>query len=447
MGLLPDKSLTTLPIYNDRCHRSHYSVDASGYSVWPDSVGVPRDSDELVRLVRYCIRRGVPIIPRGGGTGLVGGALGRGMVFDMTQMAQMSMEGDVVNVSSGVFLGALNKFLARYGQMIGPNPSVGPYCTVGGMVATNAAGSRSLKYGALIDNLVGVTIVDGHGDVVDLPEDVPYGGRIFDICRMADVSTYPRTTKNSCGYRMDAVRNGAEAHRIIPASEGTLGVVVSARLRTYPVPVRRHLVRITYDSSSDAAADVPTIMGYEPESLEMMGPMTPVSSGPVLLAGFDTDTPLQSLRHDMAGRKLDVLSDSEAIWWSDMRNGALSAALRGGATAGMVEDAAVPISHLPDLLAAIEELRPPDGHLAYFGHAGNGNIHVRLTKQPSDEASEAYLARVIELGGTITGEHGDGLVRTSMVRQQYGDTNYGLFKELKMLFDPYNIMNPGKIVP
>lgn len=417
----------------------------------PWGVSVPQNESEVCGAVRRAVAQNIPVIARGGGTGLVGGSLGDGIVLDMMHLDQIKVDGSQVRAGAGVYRRHLDAALAQHSRLFGPNPSVGPYCTVGGMVATNAAGSRSLRYGSVIDNLEAVTIVDGLGNLIRLPENEAYASDIAKICANVHPDSYPDTTKNSCGYRLDAAMSPDASHRVVAASEGTLGIVVSATLRTHVIPEPRYLALIRYDDAVSAAADCPGMVGNDPLSLEIVGPgLLPDVSGSqcVLFAEFDTDpagwdVPLSDM---IQGRIDGVMVGNEAdIWWR-RRNAALSTALRDGAAAGITEDAAVPLRNLPQLFDTIYDIWPGQGRLFYFGHAGNGNVHLRFKVSPSEAESEAYLERVMALGGTVTGEHGDGLIRTHMVQRQYDDDTYSLFVRLKALFDPHNILNPGKIV-
>ena len=454
MGLLSDTPLIT----SDAYHTGYYSTDASGYVVRPEAVALPRSIPEVSRMVRWALHRRIPVTPRGAGTGLVGGALGSGLVLDTSHMYNIAYEAGVLFAEPGARLGAVGALLHRHGRILGPNPSVGPYCSVGGMVATNASGSRSLGYGSVIDNLESVIIVDGRGDVVELPADPHYAGLIHDICGQA--GPFPSTTKNSCGYRLDAA--AGHPHRVVAASEGTLGVVVGAHLATYRAPRRRVLVVMEYDSGRAAAADCAHIVECGPVALEIAGPgiMEGYEGSCVLFAEFhDTHRPpgldLEGPRYAdvicgmvrrASSRRPVLIRDIDG--WLARRGAALSYSLRisPDCSPSIIEDATVPPERLPDLFDIIQELAGRTGFAPiYYGHAGSGNIHVRA---PADSrTAEWYLEEVISLGGTITGEHGDGMGRTGMVGRQYGTHNCRLFGLLKHAFDPFHIMNPGKILP
>ena len=443
------------PLFVEPHHLRYYSVDASGYCVKPSAVAFPGTAEDVAGLVRRAISRGTSVTARGGGTGLVGGSLNRGIILDMSGFRKVRINEDTADAGPGVPRGMLDEMLEGSSRFFAPNPSVGRYCTIGGMVATNASGSRSLKYGSTLDNLEEVTLVDGRGDIITLPQNKDYSVQVARICGKADLESYPATTKNSCGYRLDAVPTAAESHRVVAASEGTLGVIISARLRTFPEPRERRLVVIGYDSELEAAEDCAGIVRHRPSALEVVGPdvlecaMTPAIC--LLLAEFDTpaDDWEGGLRNTISGKILDNATGSAAGRWWRRRDTSLAASLRltkNALTPSIIEDAAVPLARLPDLFEALAELRRnTGGRVFYYGHAGNGNIHVRTATETGSDA-EWYLDTVMDMGGTITGEHGDGIARTRFVKRQYGEKNHALFADLKRLFDPHNVLNPGKIV-
>lgn len=443
MGLLQNK------IIKDLSYRRFYSVDASGFSIIPDSVYVPSNIEDIQHIIRHATHNNTTITCRGGGTGLTGGALNSGIILDMKLFNDLALNNDVLSAGSGVYKGTLDKILESESRLYGPNPSVGPYCTVGGMVANNAAGSHSLKYGCTIDNLIKITIIDGRGDIITLPDDEHYSGIIYDICSDVDLDMYPCTTKNSSGYRLDAATTPKDSHKVVAASEGTLGVIVSVDLKTFTKPSLVYLVIISYADGHAAASDCINILKLNPLSLEIMGPgVLCDDDNTVLFVEFDV--PLvqwYDTLHNIAQGKIILCKDkSDAqIWWS-RRSSALSRTMSYYRdTPDIIEDVAVPPEKIPSLMELLYELeRRSSQKVYYYGHIGNGNIHVR---HPANRhLSKWYLDNIMQMHGTITAEHGDGLGRTPYVAQQYGDKNYNAFLRLKELFDPYTIFNPGKVV-
>ena len=496
-----------------------YAADAGPFAARPAAAAVPRDEDDVAAAVRLAAGRGIPVTVRGGGTGLAGGAVGHGIVLDMRLLDRVEFDGAggggaagkdaSVRAAAGAPKGAIDALLAGRGYFLGPNPSVGPYCTAGGMVATNASGSRSLKYGSIIDNLLGVRVIDGLGRAADLPADGPLSARILSAAAApagraaaAAAPAFPAVAKNSCGYRIDALATAADSHKVFAGSEGTLGVVVSARLRVAREPEWRRLCVVACRSPADAAADCLALRAASPSALEYvdrhtlsgMGGMAPAGAACALLAEFDgpaarraapSDLLPPSLRGTVAASTAD---ESEMRRWWRLRDTALSRTLGpGGAaprspaggrrpasrplatppSAHVVEDAAVPPARVGDLLALIASLEGRFGLRAIvYGHIGSGNLHVRLAGAGLDGSdgdgagahpaslrprmrriAEWYFERVVAMGGTISGEHGDGLARTWFVGRQYGAAAMGRFAALKALLDPANILNPGKVVP
>ena len=495
-----------------------YAADAGPFEARPAAAAVPRDESDAAAAVRIAADLGVPVTARGGGTGLAGGAVGSGIVLDMRMLDGVEVDGGAAGCAASVAAGAgapkgkIDGLLERRGLFLGPSPSVGPYCTAGGMVATNASGSRSLKYGSVIDNLLGVRIVDGLGRVADLPADASLSARIAAAARgdAGDPAAgFPATEKNSCGYRIDAVASAADAHKALAGSEGTLGIVLSARLRAAELPESRRLYVVACRSPADAAADCLALRAGFPSALEYVDGRTlsrmeggsggggagggmagmPDGTACALLAEFDAPAggagaspPEAGCMGSLRGTVADSASGEEDMsrWWR-LRDTALSATLRGGGgeggggrtgTAGaspppayVVEDAAVPPGRVGELLALISRLEERFGLRAtVYGHIGSGNLHVRLSGGEGDDyggvgdgwpegrprmrrIAEWYLGRVVAMGGTITGEHGDGLARTWLVSRQYGAPALRRFAALKSLLDPRGILNPGKVVP
>jgi len=443
-----------------------YSVDSSLYQIRPKLVVFPKNSSDIVKILRIAKKRKISVTPRGGATGLVGSALNDGIILDMKNFGKIKVARDFVYVEPGVRKGQLDEALSRRKKFLGPNPSVGPYCTIGGMIATNASGSRSLKYGSIIDNLLEVTIITGTGKTVTLPSRTKLASSVLKIAESIDKTRFPRVSKNSCGYRLDAVSDNT-THKVIAASEGTLGVIVSAKLRIFRIPQRRVLLVLGYDSIKNAADDSQNLVKLGPSALELVDRNTmknfknkfPKKTNCLLFVEFDSDirTKITRIKKISTGKTLYSLGDAKSIgrWWA-YRNSALHFSLKnllaGQLSPHIIEDATVPVEKLKDLVAIAQNLGKSFGaKLVMYGHAGNGNIHVRVAMPKNDNnvidrLARKFFSHVICLGGTITGEHGDGLARTKFVRMQYDQNTYQKFMKLKRQFDPNFILNPNKIV-
>ncbi|MDP2668187.1 MAG: FAD-binding oxidoreductase [Nitrosopumilaceae archaeon] len=445
----------------------YYSVDSSAYKIKPKVVVIPKNLKDIVLVLRFASQRKISVTPRGTGTGLVGSALGDGIILDMKNFDKIKISKNHVEVDAGALKGNLDKELLKHGKFFGPNPSVGPYCTVGGMIATNASGSRSLKYGSMIDNLLEVTLVTGTGDLIKLPSKTKYAEFIVSVANSVDKSTFPQVSKNSCGYRLDAINNQNESQKIIAGSEGTLGVVVSAKLKIRKIPQRRSLLILGYDSVIRAAHDCQNLIKLKPSALEFVDHNTMKnfkasflrSINCLLFIEFDENIK-QSIAH------LNKISDAKILhkldneseiqkWWK-YRDSALYYSMKKvlpkESMPHIIEDATVPVSRLAELFSIADMIRKKlHAKIIMYGHAGNGNIHVRLifpnkSKKAIKKIATWFFTRIVKIGGTITGEHGDGLARSEFVKLQYGKKTYLAFNKIKQRFDPYNILNQDKII-
>ncbi|MGI0073484.1 MAG: FAD-binding oxidoreductase [Nitrosotalea sp.] len=444
-----------------------YSVDASSYILKPSVVAFPRNENDIIKILRYASKNKIPVTARGGGTGLVGAALGSGIILDMKHLERIKIGPDNVEVDSGVSKGRLDRELKKHGRFLGPDPSIGPFCTIGGMVATNASGSHSLKYGSMIDNLLQVKIITSYGKLITLPNKDNIGKKIIKLIKPQIQKSFPLVSKNSCGYRIDKIKSEKDIQKIITASEGTLGIIVSAKLKTIPIPKKVVLITISYKTIKQAVLDVTKIVKLEPSALEIIDnnivqhikTKIPKDTHCMLFVEFDENLVknIISIKNISSGKIIKIITKRQEIsqWWS-FRNSALSYSLRSiskqETVPSLIEDATVPVEKLPLLLDLAENLASKhDMKMVIYGHAGNGNLHIRPVLKKKDKRlikkiAKEFFSGVILLGGCITGEHGDGLARTEFVKLQYGDETYSLFKKIKHIFDPTNILNPGKII-
>lgn len=455
-------------VLSDKHDLNLYSVDASSYIVKPLVVVVPKNEQDIIAIVNYASKHNISITVRGAGTGLVGSALGKGIILDLKNFDKIRQNQDRVEVGAGVFKGNLDNELEKSGRFFAPNPSIGPHCTMGGMVATNASGSRSLKYGSTIDNLLGVRIITANGQIVDLPSQSKFSRTIFKMIKTNLQKKFPRVSKNSCGYRLDAIKKISDLHKIIAASEGTLGIITSIKLKTLPIPTKRMLIVLSYDTIRQAALVTPKIVKLKPSALELVDNnitkhiRTRLTKIPNCLLFVEFDDNLDRCKKNLLEiipkekiLKL-IIRDSEIKKWWDFRNSALSYSLRSITTKEsiptIIEDATVPVGKLEILIDIIEKIsKKYNMKFVLYGHAGNGNLHVRpiledKNKKRIRRIAKEFFSQVIAIGGSITGEHGDGLARSEFVRMQYDEAVYSVFKKIKNKFDPKNILNPDKII-
>lgn len=460
--------LVSCQVLSDKSDLNFYSVDASSYIIKPSVVVIPENEQEIISILKYASRNRISVTARGAGTGLVGSALGKGIILDLKNFNKIKIRQNQAEVGAGVFKGKLDFELAKKGRFFAPNPSIGPYCTIGGMVATNASGSHSLKYGSTIDNLLGIRIITANGDVLELPSNSKFSRIIFRIIKKDLQKKFPRVSKNSCGYRLDAIKTIYDLHKIIAASEGTLGIITSVKIKTLPLPAKQMLVILNYKTIKQAALDSAKIVKLKPSALEIVDEnvakhiKTRLTKNSSCLLFVEFDCNLNKCKKNLneiisKEQIVKILTDDSEIrkWWG-FRNSALSYSLRSITTKEtmptMIEDATVTVGKLVMLVDLIEKIsKKYKMRFVLYGHAGNGNLHIRpilkgKNKKRMRSIAKEFFSQVIALGGSITGEHGDGLARSEYVKLQYGKDVYSVFKEIKNRFDPKNILNPGKII-
>ena len=454
-------------ISNDDLIRKFYSVDASFYKIKPQIVIFPKSEKDIIKIIKIAKKYNASVTARGAGTGLVGSALGKHIVLDFKKMNKIKIQKNTVRIEPGVIKGILDERLAKQRKFFAPNPSVGKYCSIGGMIGTNASGSHALKYGSVIDNILEVTVIDGNGKKITLPKNKKTGKQILSIAKKVDQEKFVKISKNSCGYRLNSIKNMQDSHKIIAGSEGTLGIVTSAKFKIRDIPKRKALVIISYKKVHDIHCDVNKITKLNPAAVEYLDSHTikniehnfPKQTIASLFVEFDErlSNNIKKITN-MAKGKIEFITykSNEIQKWWNYRNSALAYSLRTiskkNLTPHIIEDAALPIENLENIFEIIKSINKKyKTKTIVYGHAGNGNLHVRLvmkkhSKTVLKNTAKLFFKEIFNYGGTITAEHGDGIARSEFVKIQYGRKNYQLFKELKKTFDPQNILNPGKII-
>jgi D-lactate dehydrogenase len=442
----------------DPDERLTYGYDNSRQLALPDAVALPTTREQVLALVRACRAARVPVIARGRGTNTTGAAVpvAGGVVVSFERMNRILAirPGDrCAVVEPGVLNGDLQRALAAHGLFWPPDPTSADYSTVGGNLACNAGGPRAVKYGASRDNLLALAAVTGAGELIH--------------CGSA-------TTKGATGY---------DLQRLLVGSEGTLALIVEATLKLAPLPLERRVLRALYRDVASAAAAVARLMAQPvtPSMLEFMdgdcvrlarehmlstsgGTDLPAEAGALLMIEADGDATtlphaIDALRRAASGDgllSLDAAPDAaarERLWAARK---ALSPALRTLAPGKLNEDVVVPVSRIPELVDGVQALaREFALAIVAFGHAGNGNLHVNILYDNADAAqsqrAQAALARVfaltLALGGTLSGEHGIGLLKREFMPLAIDAPTLALMRQLKAVFDPDGILNPGKLLP
>ena len=370
-------------------------------------------------------------------------------------------------VGSGILKGILDKKLEKYGKFFPPNPSIGSFCSIGGMLGNNSSGSRSLKYGSMIDNVSEITFIDGNGKKRIFPKDDTITEKILNITKKIDKNKFPNVTKNSSGYRIDKASSRENIHKLMIGSEGTLGIITSVKLKIRNKPKKRFLFVIGYESIKIALKNCIEIKKLNPAAIEFVDKPTfrqmkhNFNSNLKCLLFVELDENIKENQEKMHKvikskiiQKLEI--ESDILKWWKYRDSALHYSLKSikkqKRIPHIIEDAAVPLEKIPKIFTILNKINKKyqTKSIAY-GHVGNGNIHIRLSSNEINSKkirniSNEYFEEVIKLKGTITAEHGDGLARSEFIRNQYGAKNYQIFIEIKKIFDPRKILNPGKII-
>jgi len=497
------KALLKGEVFCDEVHRTVYSSAACMYEIKPMAVVFPRDKDDVSLILRYCYDHSIPVTARGGGSGLAGQAIGSGIILDfsvhMNRILGVNESERTVNVQPGVVLSNLNGVLGHSNLFFPPDPSSGDYCTIGGMIANNSSGSHSLKYGATKDYVVSLEVILSDGEkavlgqiALDSPElqdlrkkDTHEGaiytsmiGLLWRNRKVIDEYS-PRVEKNSSGYNLkEAFTGGAvDLSRVIVGSEGTLAIVTEATLRLLEVPQHACSLVLVFDDLEKTGKAVLEARKYEPSAVEIMDEgvlkaargiggtveaLVPEGSKAVLLIEFDGEDrremekkarALESRAVNTTGVFAGDSKQIEDLW--QIRKAAVPIVMKTkerSRPVAFVEDIVVPPDSLPRFLERLHTiLERHSVDAPAYGHAGEGNIHVRpvldLSCQEGIEKMEA-IARDIyaltkEVGGSLSGEHGDGLVRAPFLKEFTGPL-YELFFWTKRIFDPKGILNPGK---
>jgi glycolate oxidase len=429
-----------------------YGFDASGLESSPSAVVWPQNVDDVVKIVDYARMHLIPIIPRGAGTGMTGGSIpSRGaIIVSMEKMnAILDIDKDNMNalVEPGVINGRLQRELARHKLFYPPDPASMNFCTIGGNVAENSGGPKALKYGVTRDYVLGLEAVLTNGQIIN---------------------TGVKTSKGVVGYDLT---------RLLVGSEGTLAVITKIRLRVLPLPGDVITLLLLFKDLEQSGAAVKQILstGIIPRTLEFIDGgavkavekykpvglpldveatlLIELDGQPSVIAG-ETEK-ISSICKNLNGEMIMAEDEHarEKIW--EARR-AISPALYHLMPSKINEDIVVPRNRVTEMLKALRRLSDETGiNIVSFGHAGDGNIHVNLMVDRKDKEEFERAMKLVKeifsitlaLGGTISGEHGVGLTKLDYISMEIPPVELELMKKIKKVFDPNNILNPGKIFP
>ena len=434
-------------VSDDRALLRAYSVDNSGLSHAPDIVAWPTTEAEVATVVRAANETGTPLCARGRATATTGASLAEqgGIVLSterMDKIVSIEPAGRTATVEPGVINGDLARELAGSGMLWPPDPSSAPYCTVGGNLATAAAGPRGVKYGGVRENVLAVRAVCGDGSVV---------------------ASGAAVHKHAAGY---------DLARLIVGSEGTLAVITQATLKLVPAPAARTLAAATFASSAQALSAVEEVMASPatPSAVEFLdegcvrmveGEAGGLGAGVGAALLLAVDSPGEQAAAAEMGRVLEAVVASGGSFASGARGEelwavrpVLSQRLREVAPVKVNEDVVVPVPELAGLVGHVQKACDKAGvKNVNFGHAGLGNLHVNLLVGEDGKEREAAMGivadlmeRVVGLGGCISGEHGVGIAKRGFMPMQADGATLALMRRVKAAFDPAGIMNPGKVL-
>lgn len=487
-----------------------YATDASLYEIRPLVVVVPRDADDARAAVRTASEHGAAILPRGGGTSLAGQTVGRAVVLDfsksMNRLLELDVDGRWARVEPGLVRDELNTLLEPHGLHFAPDPATSSRANVGGMIGNNSSGTKSILYGKTIDHVLELEVLLASGHVLHLgpspsadasprETEIVDGLRaLVDAHRDEIAARFPKTMRRVGGYPLDEllvddpIENPFNPAKILVGSEGTLGVILSAKIRLEPLPRAKALCVAHFESVLEAVRAVEPVLPFEPSAVEILDRtvLRNARKNPsaarlcdflvgepdtVLLIEFYGETAAdvdgraasaaQALRERGLGHAFPIFRDldriAQARVWEVRKAGlGLMLGVKGDRKPlPFIEDAAIPIPHLPEYVEKMLAFCAERGvDMPLYAHASVGVLHLRpmldLRRAADIELMRAISEHAFELtvryGGSWSSEHGDGLVRSEYNERFFGARLYQAFRDVKELFDPRHLMNPGKIV-
>jgi FAD/FMN-containing dehydrogenase/Fe-S oxidoreductase len=418
-------------VHFDLTSRTIYSTDASIYEILPTGVLIPRTIKALREAVMIAAEHQLPIIPRGAATGLAGGAVGKGLVIDLSKYLRNILEvgKDWISCEPGVVLDTVNATVP--GMRFGAETSTHNRATIGGMIATNAAGGYSMRFGPTSNHLLEVDLLTPDGEIHTL------GPSESSLIR------------NCAGYNLS---------QIVAGSEGTLGIVTRAKLKLIPDPQNVVLQVLPFETLEEAFAALPRLRTHNPLALELIDRKI-VELGlrsPIMRGKLDwLEKPAHLLVIATEGEKLPGRVDQPDDVWALRKAGLglLMSRRTYSRAVSFIEDVVVPVDKLLPFVQEVQTLlQKYDREVGIYGHVGEGCLHIRPFLDLGKEAHlipaiwEELLPMLKRYGGTTTGEHGDGLVRSWLIPKLFGEETLTRFRQIKQQFDPRNLMNPGKIL-
>nr|WP_245859116.1 FAD-binding and (Fe-S)-binding domain-containing protein [Luteimicrobium subarcticum] len=473
-----------------RLRRAEYSTDASNYRVVPDVVVMPRTVDDVLAVLEVARDRGVPVTSRGAGTSCAGNSVGPGVVLDfsrhLNQVLDLDPEARTARVQPGVVMSTLQKQAAPHRLRFGPDPSTQKRATLGGMIGNNACGPHAVAYGRTADNVVSLDVVDGAGrrflagagdtSFADVPGLADLVRRELGMIR----TELGRFGRQVSGYSLEHLlpENGSDLAKMLVGTEGTLVTLLEATVNLVPVAGAPTLVVLGYDDMALAADAVPALLAHQPLAIEGLDarlvdvvrrakgasnvPALPAGGGWLMVevGGASADAAMARAREIVAAsgtsatRIIPAGSEASAMWQIRADGAGLAGRTPDGKQAWPGwEDSAVPPAQLGAYLRELETLMASYGVDGLpYGHFGDGCVHLRLDipLETSGSVLRTFMtdaARLVgKYGGSLSGEHGDGRARSELLPAMYSAGAISAFEDVKGLFDPQDLLNPGVLV-
>jgi FAD/FMN-containing dehydrogenase/Fe-S oxidoreductase len=487
-----------------------YATDASVYQILPLAIVLPKNDEDVLTAIRTAKSSSVSILPRGGGTSLAGQTVGRSMIIDfskyMDQVLELNTEERWVRVQPGIIRDQLNGYLKPFGLHFAPDPATSSRANVGGMVGNNSSGTKSIIYGKTVDHIIEAKVVLTDGTILSMKSlsAEEYAeksarsdreGQIYREFREIVASNreeirrrFPIVMRHVGGYNLDEFieADNWNLSKLITGSEGTLATTLEVKLNLEPLPKFKSVCVVHFNEMLDAIAATEPILAFNPSAVEILDKgvielsrknLTTqrscrfVEGNPaaVLIVEFFDEHPTEVLERPHAmvvklrelgiGYAYPVFPegrDYDDVWTIRKKGLGLMLGMKGQKKpTPFIEDAGIPVHVLHDYIERVLQVcKTHDTEVAMYAHASVGVIHVRPIldmRQKEDIVRFEQIAKetfelVKEYGGSWSGEHGDGLVRSPFMEAFFGTQIYNAFKSVKHLFDPENLMNPGKIV-
>lgn len=504
------KNVREAEIHFDEIHKRIYSVDASIYEIEPIAIAIPKEKHALVHILKIAKKHQVAVIPRGAGTGLTGGCIGKALIIDLSKylnkILKINIEEEYVIVEPGLVQDQLNKALAPFGYRLGPDTSTGNRATVGGMLGNNSAGARSLYYGKTIDHVKEVELALATGELIRFQpldrqtfekklEQQDNEGAIYrkidhilDEYKKEIEDHFPKIPRRVSGYNLDHVRSNGifDMCKLIGGSEGTFGIATEIKFSISKKPLHAGLCLIHFNEMSEGFKELPYLLKFNPVALEMIddiilntglaapslcGQVNFLAGSPkmVFVAEFIGETPemlnekLENFKNELLKKNIGYAhvlitkqNEMEGVW--NVRKsgvGLLLSKKSYSRAIAFIEDLSVHPDNVHAFMEEFQSYMNKIGKTAgMYGHVGAGCIHIRPYIDLRDPKELQLMEQmmldmtnlVLEYKGILSGEHGDGIVRSWLTEKFFGPKLYQAFLEVKRAFDPENRMNPGKIV-